>query len=762
MSRGQVDGIIIAVAVLTLALVGVIIASPSGMSGLFTAGGGAQPTAIPSLVPIITRTATPTPAPSVPQIPVIDQTYYPAPVVQTTPTPYPYPYYDPYNSYYQYNPYYSYQSFYPNGTPYYPPGYQYQYPYGGYYYYPNGTPYYNYYPYYNYPYYNNPYYYNYSGSYQASINVISGQANVNVFVDGAYRGFIASAGGSFMAFGLSPGYHTIYVSGPNCVKTDQVYVTPQYQTTLSVCGDSVPGGRSFSGDGTYYLYQGDSVTSNNNARFTFSGFSMWEAGQAALPQATFTVVPRTGGSQTSTFVAGSEYYYDGGSIRINGAVQTTSGILFGVTVSSSGNLQPSPVGTRTLSGRVIDQNGTGIPNAGIMIANAYNAQTYMNTRTTGTDGYYTIPYVPDGFYNVTASASGHYKRTWTFVQVTADTYANYDIATSAATPTPTPTGTPTPTPTATPTPTPTPTARPELGFSSFGLGTYLFSDGVGKFIDDGTNRSFYSGCFNGVCRYPAYYFVVSNTGASNSGAFNVSVNNASVTQNAVFHLDPATANPFPSLSPTASRTAVVYAIPITSSSTLLAYNTIDPENAIVESTRANNSLVFYINALAYSAPMGNTSVSPWGYLWVNDIDENYSTGALQIVPVTNNTTYYLAGTFQFQFFENRTNATVRFLNANRTPIAGDQAAFFAPSGTNVGSFSQAISAPANASYAVVSLMSGVRGITIGAFDDVTLAYTNGTQVLTNPGFNPIDYQATTWAGLNLTNATLNKWILVNN
>ncbi len=466
MSRGQVDGIIIVVSFITLALIGIVIASPSSMSGFFTAG--TQTQATPTAAPIFSQynsltqyTPLPTPSaqPSYSQngIPIIDQSYYPAPVIQSTPTPNPY-YYNPYGQY-QY-PNYNYQtpSFFPNGTPYYPPGYQYnQYGYNNYYY-PNGTlcyyPYYNCYNNYqngNYqynqnPYYNYPYYYsNYTGAYQASINVVSGLGPVNVFVDGTYRGSITNAGGSFMVFGLEPGYHTVYVSGYSCDKVQQVYATAQYQTTVSVCGDTVAGGRSFTTDGTYYLYQGDSVTSTNNAKFTFNGFSMWQAGQAALPQATFSVSPRTGSTQTATFTAGSEYYYDGGSIRINGAVQTGSGILFGVTVSSSGNLQPSPVGTRTLSGRIVDQNGTGIASAGIMLANYYNAQTYMNTRLSGSDGYYSLAYVPDGFYNVTVSAANHYSRTWNNVQITSDTYTNYDIATSTATPTPTPTATPTPT-----------------------------------------------------------------------------------------------------------------------------------------------------------------------------------------------------------------------------------------------------------------------------------------------------------------------------
>lgn len=449
MSKGQNDSVIIAVSFLTLALIGIIIASPSSMSGLFTAGSQAQTT--PTAVPLLSQyTPTPSAQPTYTGIPIIDQSYVPVPVVQGTPTP---AYYNPYgnNNYGQnpYSPYYnsnSYQqyapSYYPNGTPYYPPGYQ-----NYFNYYPNGTPIYTSY--------NTQYAYcysNYTGSYPTSVNIISGRSPVNVFIDGTYCGTITSNGSSFMAFGLSPGYHAIYVSGNNCYKVDSVYTTYQYQTNVNVCTDSsTTGGRSFTGDGTYYLYQGDQVTSTSGAKFSYSSFSTWEAGQSALPMASFAVTPSSGSSYSVSMTVGSEYYYNGGSIRINGAVEVPSGKLFGVTVSSSGNLQPSPIGTRTLSGRLVNQNSTGIANAAIMVVNAYDGQTYMNTKIAGTDGYYTMPYVPDGMYNITVSASNHYRRTWTFVQVSADAYANYDIAqsTSTVTPTPTASATPTPAPTST-------------------------------------------------------------------------------------------------------------------------------------------------------------------------------------------------------------------------------------------------------------------------------------------------------------------------
>lgn len=443
--KGQVDGVIIAVSFLTLALIGIIIASPSGMSGLFTAGASAQATAVPSAIPTVTYVTTPQPSAS--SIPIIDQSYYPVPIVQASPTP------SYYNGYYQYgqnqySPYYNYNgyqqyapSYYSNGTPYYPPGYQ-----NYFNYYPNGTPYNNYNTQYAYC------YSNYTGSYPTSVNVISGRSPVNVFIDGTYCGTITANSTSFMAFGLAPGYHSIYVSGNSCYKVDSVYTTYQYQTNVNVCSDgSTTGGRTFTGDGTYYLYQGDQVTSTGGAKFVYSSYSTWEYGQSALPMASFTVTPSSGSSQSISMTVGSEFYYTGGSIRINGAVETTSGKLFGVTVSSSGNLQPAPVGTRTLSGRLIDQNNTGIANAAISIVNTYDPQTYMNTKIAGTDGYYTMPYVPDGMYNVTVSAANHYRRTWTFVQVSADQYSTYDIASSTATVTPTPSPSPSPSPTPIPT-----------------------------------------------------------------------------------------------------------------------------------------------------------------------------------------------------------------------------------------------------------------------------------------------------------------------
>jgi|GEM_PF-1882800 len=452
MSKGQVDGVIIAVSFLTLALIAVIIASPSSMSGFFTAGSQAGATATPILsqnTPI--PSIHPTTQPAASSIPIIDQSYYPIPTVQASPTPAYYnPYYNgyqnnqynPYNQYYNYNSNYQYApSYYPNGTPYYPPGYQ-----NYFNYYPNGTPIY---------YANTQYAYcysNYTGSYPTSVNVISGRSPVNVFIDGTYCGSITTNGSSFMAFGLAPGYHSIYVSGNNCYKVDSVYTTYQYQTNIQVCTDgTTTGGRTFTGDGTYYLYQGDQVTSASGAKFVYSSFSTMETGQSGLPMSVFSVTPSSGSAQTISMTVGSEYYYTGGSIRINGAVETSSGKLFAVTVSSSGNLQPSPVGTRTLSGRLINQNGTGIAYAAISIVNAFDAQTYMNTKIAGSDGYYTMPYVPDGMYNVTVSAANHYRRTWNQVQVSSDTYTNYDIASSTSTVTPTPSPSPSPSPTPTPT-----------------------------------------------------------------------------------------------------------------------------------------------------------------------------------------------------------------------------------------------------------------------------------------------------------------------
>jgi len=463
MSKGQVDGVIIAVSFLTLALIGIIIASPSSMSGFFTAG--SQTDTTPTANPTVTFVPSPTTQPTYTGIPVIDQSYYPVPTIQVSPTPSYYnPYYNGnYNPYYQnqYSPYSNYNSYqqyapsyYPNGTPYYPPGYQ-----NYFNTYPNGTPYYGSYTQYAYC------YSNYTGANPTSVNVISGRSPVNVFIDGTYCGTITTNGSSFMAFGLSPGYHSIYVSGNNCYKVDSVYTTYQYQTNVQVCTDgSSTGGRTFTGDGTYYLYQGDQVTSTSGAKFVYTSYSTWEASQSALPMASFTVTPSSGSSQSVSMTVGSEFYYSGGSIRLNGAVETSSGKLFGVTISSTGNLQPAPIGTRTLSGRLIDQNGTGISNAAIMVVNAYDAQVYMNTKIAGTDGYYTMPYVPDGMYNVTVSAANHYRRTWTFVQVSADKYANYDIASTTAT------VTPTPSPSPSPSPTPAPTSTHYISVQS-----YLFS-----------------------------------------------------------------------------------------------------------------------------------------------------------------------------------------------------------------------------------------------------------------------------------------------
>jgi len=504
--KGQIDGVIIAVSVLTLALIGIMIASPSSMSGFFTAGSQAQMT--PTTVPILSQyTAMPSAQPTYTGIPIIDQSYYPAPVVQASPTP---SYYNPYyqgnnqygqygqnSPYYNYNNYYQYApAYYPNGTPYYPPGYQ------NYNYYPNGTPYGGYYTQYAYC------YSNYTGSYPTSVNIIAGRSPVNVFIDGTYCGTITSNGSSFMAFGLSPGYHAIYVSGNNCYKVDSVYTTYQYQTNINVCNDgSTTGGRTFTGDGTYYLYQGDQVTATSGAKFVFSSFSTWETGQSALPMASFSVTPSSGSAYTVSMTVGSEYYYTGGSIRINGISEPSSGKLFGVTVSSSGNLQPSPVGTRTLSGRLMDQNGTGIANAAIMIVNAYDGQTYMNTKIAGSDGYYTMPYVPDGMYNITVSAANHYRRTWTFVQVSSDSYANYDIASSG-----------TATPTATASPTPTPTSTHYIATQSYLFSIPLTSPGIANnTCGNGTvnrfntfNQSWYQIPWSGINGNETYWLNVTS------------------------------------------------------------------------------------------------------------------------------------------------------------------------------------------------------------------------------------------------------------
>jgi hypothetical protein len=422
-NRGQVDGIILAVSVLTLVIIAIFILSPDSMTGLVTAGSAASasPSPTPEVLVQYTATKTPTPyasavptkVPQVGTVPVIDSTYYNVPIAQPTTTPYNYNNYQyPYN--YNNNQY----AYFPNGTIYYVPGYQNQ----PLYFYPNGTPMY-YYPYNYYPYNNYTY-----GAYQGSINVISGQAPVNVFLDGTYRGAILAAGGSYLIYGATTGYHTVYVSGPGCDTTQQIYVSSVYQTTVNICG-SVTGGNSYTGDGTYYIYQGDQITSNGGTIFRFTGFSTWEAGTEAAPQATFSITPSGSSTQTAALTAGSVYSYTGGQIRINGAVLTSSNnILFGVTVSNTGYTQPTPLGSRTFNGRVVDTNGTGIFGASVMIVNSQNANSYMNTVLTGNNGQFTFSYVPEGTYNITADQSGYRKQYWNSQAINNDIYLTLSIA----------------------------------------------------------------------------------------------------------------------------------------------------------------------------------------------------------------------------------------------------------------------------------------------------------------------------------------------
>src|SRR5690349_16747235 len=63
----------------------------------------------------------------------------------------------------------------------------------------------------------------------------------------------------------------------------------------------------------------------------------------------------------------------------------------------------------TLSGRVSDASGAGVPNAKVTVHNVSTNEDF--TAQTGEDGNYTVPFLIPGRYTVTAEAAGFKRQT---------------------------------------------------------------------------------------------------------------------------------------------------------------------------------------------------------------------------------------------------------------------------------------------------------------------------------------------------------------
>src|ERR1044071_6829059 len=60
--------------------------------------------------------------------------------------------------------------------------------------------------------------------------------------------------------------------------------------------------------------------------------------------------------------------------------------------------------TGTISGQITDPGGAGVPNASIKVTEERTG--ISDTRTSGADGYYTVPFLKSGVYTVEVSAPG--------------------------------------------------------------------------------------------------------------------------------------------------------------------------------------------------------------------------------------------------------------------------------------------------------------------------------------------------------------------
>ena len=746
-NKGQIDGIILSVSFLTLALIAILFVNPGGMTGFVSASAVSTPTPTPIILqPTPTKAPTATPYNGVP---IIDQTYYVPP--QATAQPTPYNYYNYPNNYNNYPNNYQYPSTYPNGTLYYPPGYQNQYnTYCYTYTHYNGTRMYS--PECNYGNQGYPYYY--SNGYPKSIKIISGVSPVDISVDGINRGRMPSSATTYIVIDLSVGYHIVYVKGYNCDKTEQVYVSDQYQTTLNVCDDVASGNHKYTGDGTYYLFQGDQVTTNGNTIFKYTGFSEWESGHAAVPYVTFYISPSYTSSQSVSLYAGSESSYAGGQIRVNGAVRMSTGdILVGVTVSSSGNFQPSPIGSRKITGRITYSNGTGIAGASIFIVSSFNPRIYMNTRYSTSDGQYTIDMVPDGTYNITVNAENHYKTEFTEVAISSDYYHNYVLSSKIVTPTPTAT------PTSTVTPTPTPTAMADLKPEEQTFGTIIFAGTDWTYT---YGQSYYTQYSNGFGRYPAYFMKVSNIGNAISAPYNIAINNDSLVQNAVYQFA-GTTPPFPALAISGAAFGYVYGTPTSDVASIGGSINVDPNLQISDSNRSNNMVSFNIPISEYTTPLSNTYItntpvthSGLRMLYVEDIDNDQEIGAMQIVPATNGSTYTFSG-YAVQTFSNQMlSANIAFLDENRKNI-GAYVTYITTT-NNWAPFTTSFSSPVSTAYVAVTINSSQQSVAKVYFDDMRLSNETETNLLSNPGFENL--VVNTAHKFNTTTAALNRWTLI--
>ena len=60
--------------------------------------------------------------------------------------------------------------------------------------------------------------------------------------------------------------------------------------------------------------------------------------------------------------------------------------------------------TGTFSGQVTDPGGAGVPNATVKVTEQNTGVS--ETRTSATDGYYTVPFLKPGIYSIEVSAAG--------------------------------------------------------------------------------------------------------------------------------------------------------------------------------------------------------------------------------------------------------------------------------------------------------------------------------------------------------------------
>src|SRR5271157_177865 len=90
---------------------------------------------------------------------------------------------------------------------------------------------------------------------------------------------------------------------------------------------------------------------------------------------------------------------------------TAIAVLLTVVLSASFAFPPATIGFAQLNGTVLDSSGRTIVNAPVVTRNVDTNTTF--TASTTSDGYYVIPNLPPGKYDVSASYTGFSKTTET-------------------------------------------------------------------------------------------------------------------------------------------------------------------------------------------------------------------------------------------------------------------------------------------------------------------------------------------------------------